>query len=117
MIRDIPEPTSDYEDYEIDDQSYKTSRSKHREEKIDDEISFNHNESNIASSTAAATEQLSDPGSKVQKARNEVSSSTTALVDYKTWLDFQTKRDTYLEKWDQEEARAYKVLSESIGST
>jgi hypothetical protein len=38
MVRDIPEPTSDYEDYEVDDQSYKTSRSTTREEKIDDEV-------------------------------------------------------------------------------
>ena len=117
MVRDIPEPTSDYEDYEVDDQSYKTSRSTTREEKIDDEVSFNHRESNVASSTAAATEPLSVPGMKSQKARNEVSSSTSQLVDYKTWLDYQTKRDIYLEKWDQEESRAYKVLTESIGST
>jgi len=85
MVRDIPEPTSDYEDYEVDDQSYKTSRSTTREEKIDDEVSFNHRESNVASSTAAATEPLSVPGMKSQKARNEVSSTTSQLVDYKTW--------------------------------
>ena len=35
-------------------------------------------------------------------------------LDYKTWLDFQSKRDSYLEKWDNEESRA---LSESIGPT
>ena len=95
MIRDITEPTSDYEDYELDDQSYKTSRSKYKEEKVDDEISLNHNESNTSSSTAAATEKLSDSGRKDQKARKEASSTTSELLDYKTWLDFQSKRDSY----------------------